>query len=133
MPIENVWFPGGDLCRILNCSLYIQIIYLITYWLLITVCRNKESKRYTCWITFSGTFEGWKKTLIYAQMSTIPLIWPHALYLSYVAATQLILLAFFHFVLAVHKLFEQRRLRLRRCRHKDKLMHSGGDCDSFDR
>ncbi|KAJ3664442.1 hypothetical protein Zmor_000006 [Zophobas morio] len=80
-----------------------------------------ESRFFRCWSIFTW-LEGWKKSLLYAPMGAVPLICPHKLWLSYVAAGQLVALAFFHIVLS----FKGRRRRKR----KDRLIH--GDIDSFE-
>lgn len=83
---------------------------------------RSETRIFRCWSVVTW-LEGWKKSLLYAPMGAVPLICPHKLWLSYVAAGQLVALAFFHIVLS----FKGRRRRKR----KDRLLH--GDIDSFER
>uniref|UniRef100_A0A6P7GMM1 Uncharacterized protein LOC114340658 n=1 Tax=Diabrotica virgifera virgifera TaxID=50390 RepID=A0A6P7GMM1_DIAVI len=74
------------------------------------------------WKYWTGVtwFSEWKKSLIYAPISVIPFVWPHKLWLSYVAGGQLLTLAFFHLVLT----FKSKKKKRRR---KDNLLHTDGD------
>ncbi|KAJ8939862.1 hypothetical protein NQ318_017140 [Aromia moschata] len=82
---------------------------------------GSDNRIWRCWSAVTW-FEGWKKSLIYGPMGAVPLVWPHKLWLSYVAAGQLLALAVFHLVLS----FKGRRRR----RRKDRLLQ--GDADSFE-
>ncbi|XP_008201078.2 uncharacterized protein LOC103315080 isoform X1 [Tribolium castaneum] len=99
--------------------LFLEVTWVVTLFL--QLCVRAESRVFRCWSVFSW-LEGWKKSLLYAPLGAVPLICPHKLWLSYVAAGQLVALAFFHFVLS----FKGRRRRKR----KDRLLHA--DIDSFE-
>nr|XP_015840929.1 PREDICTED: uncharacterized protein LOC103315080 isoform X2 [Tribolium castaneum] len=99
--------------------LFLEVTWVVTLFL--QLCVRAESRVFRCWSVFSW-LEGWKKSLLYGPLGAVPLICPHKLWLSYVAAGQLVALAFFHFVLS----FKGRRRRKR----KDRLLHA--DIDSFE-
>ncbi|KAF2888703.1 hypothetical protein ILUMI_17470 [Ignelater luminosus] len=84
--------------------------------------RNENNRMWRCWQGVVWV-NGWKKTFVYGSLGTIPLIWPHKLWLAYVAGGQLVALAVFHLLLS----FKGRRRRKR----KDRLLN--GDIDSFER
>ncbi|XP_050500739.1 uncharacterized protein LOC126880735 [Diabrotica virgifera virgifera] len=84
-----------------------------------TILGKSDHKLWKYW-TGVTWFSEWKKSLIYAPISVIPFVWPHKLWLSYVAGGQLLTLAFFHLVLT----FKSKKKKRRR---KDNLLHTDGD------
>ncbi|VEN33704.1 unnamed protein product, partial [Callosobruchus maculatus] len=84
-----------------------------------------DSRLWKCWSAVRW-FECWKKSLIYGPLTAVPVLLPHQLWLSYVAAGLLAALAIFHLVLTFKTTSSGRRKR----RRKDRLLHH--DTDSFE-
>lgn len=99
---------------------WFEITWAITLFLQVCV-RNEHSRIFRCWASIQWV-EEWKKSLLYGPLGAVPIVWPHKLWLSYVAGGQLIALAVFHLILT----FKERKRR----RRKDRLLH--GDIDSFE-
>ncbi|XP_057653200.1 uncharacterized protein LOC130892035 [Diorhabda carinulata] len=105
---------------LLGCSTFVliaEVTWVATLFLQICVRNDHKLWKYWKGVTW---FSVWKKTLIYAPMSVLPLIWPHKLWLSYVASGQLLSLALFHLILS----FQSKKKKRRR---KDHLLHTDGD------
>ncbi|KAG5879076.1 hypothetical protein JTB14_023899 [Gonioctena quinquepunctata] len=80
---------------------------------------TSDSNVWKCWCAVTW-FSAWKKSLVYAPLGAIPIIWPHKLWLSYVAGGQLLALALLHAVLSLKD-------SKRRRRRKNFLLNTEGD------
>lgn len=84
---------------------------------------RSDSRTWRCWSIIT-CFSGWKKFIVYSPMGVVPIIWPHKLWLSYVAGGQLLMLSFCHLTLS----FKCGRSKRRR---KNRLLNA--EADSFER
>lgn len=120
--VPNIWF-FQRIIKILTNNLLIKRYQSFGFFFnLLTFCFRNDHKVWKCWTAVTW-FSDWKKSLLYAPMGVIPIIWPHKLWLSYVAGGQLMALSLFHLVLT----FKTKKKKRRR---KDRLLHDG---DSFER
>ncbi|CAH1173682.1 unnamed protein product [Phaedon cochleariae] len=98
-----------------------EVLWVVTLFL--RICIRSDSRIWKFWSAVTW-FCGWKKTIAYSPLGAIPLLWPHDLWLSYVAGGLLITLAALHLVLS----FKDRRKGQRK--KKDRLLSV--DIDSFE-
>ncbi|XP_022919633.2 uncharacterized protein [Onthophagus taurus] len=77
---------------------YLETTWVVTTFLQLSI-RNDQDNFLKCWKLMTK-LEEWKKTIIYIPLGLIPIFWPHGLWLSYFSGTQIITLAFLHFILS---------------------------------
>ncbi|XP_065170614.1 uncharacterized protein [Atheta coriaria] len=109
------YFIGGGLLLLL-----LETAWVIGVFLRICI-RNEEHKVFRYWSVVQW-FDCWKRTLVYGPLAALPILFPHRMWLSYVAGAQLIALAVFHLLLS----FRGPRRRVR----KERLFNP--DIDSYE-